>query len=67
MKSNYGIDHKKFEGDLLYLMQEVEKYILQNIHIGMTIDGLYRNDLIPHFVGELTGGIKEVYNFIKII
>ena len=26
-----------------------------------------QRDLIPHFVGELTGGIKKVYNFIKII
>ena len=39
------IDQKKYEGDILYLMQEAEKYILQNIHIGMTIDGLYRNDV----------------------
>ena len=39
------IDQKKFEGDLFFLMQEAEKYILQNIHIGMTIDGLYRNDV----------------------
>jgi ATP-dependent DNA helicase RecG len=39
------IDQKKFEGDLFFLMEEAEKYILQNIHIGMTIDGLYRNDV----------------------
>lgn len=26
-------------------MQEAEKYILQNIHIGMSINGLYRNDV----------------------
>ncbi len=26
-------------------MEEAEKYILQNIHIGMTVDGLYRNDV----------------------
>jgi ATP-dependent DNA helicase RecG len=39
------IDQKKFEGDLFFLIEEAEKYILQNIHIGMTLDGLYRNDL----------------------
>ena len=39
------IDQKNFQGDLLFLMEEAEKYILQNIHIGMTIDGLYRNDV----------------------
>ncbi len=39
------IDQKNFEGDLLFLMEEAEKYILQNIHIGMSIDGLYREDV----------------------
>ena len=39
------IDQKNIEGDLLYLMEQAEKYILQNIHIGMTVDGLYRNDV----------------------
>lgn len=39
------IDQKKFEGGLFFLMEEAEKYILQNIHIGMTIAGLYRNDI----------------------
>jgi ATP-dependent DNA helicase RecG len=39
------IDQKKFEGDLFFLIEEAEKYILQNIHIGMTLDGLYRNDV----------------------
>ena len=39
------IDQKNFQGDLLFLMEEAEKYILQNIHIGMTVDGLYRKDV----------------------
>src|SRR3989339_425518 len=39
------IDQKKFEGDLFFLMQEAEKYILQNVHIGMTVNSLYRNDV----------------------
>lgn len=39
------IDQKKFEGNLFFLMEEAEKYILQNIHIWMTIAGLYRNDV----------------------
>ncbi len=39
------IDQKEFEGDIFYLIETAVKYILQNIHIGMKIDGLYRNDI----------------------
>lgn len=38
------LDRHDFEGDLLELLQEAEKYILSNIHIGMSLSGLYRVD-----------------------
>jgi ATP-dependent DNA helicase RecG len=39
------LDQKIFEGDIFSLLGEAEKYILQNIHIGMNVNGLYRNDI----------------------
>ncbi len=45
------IDQKEYEGDIFYLIETAVKYILQNIHIGMKIDGLYRND-IPEINSE---------------
>ena len=39
------LDRHDFTGDLLTLLQEAEKYILQNIHIGMRLDGMYRIDV----------------------
>ena len=39
------IDMKDFRGDLLYLIDEAEKYFLKNIHIGMRIEGLRRIDV----------------------
>ncbi len=50
------LDQKEFEGDLLYLINEAEKYILKNIHIGMELNGLYRKDL-PEINSE---AIREV-------
>ncbi len=63
------IDQKNFEGDLLYLMEEAEKYIIQNIHIGMTVNGLYLKD-IPELDQEaLREAIKpsSMHSFIVII
>ncbi|MGB9938328.1 ATP-binding protein [Methanosarcina sp.] len=34
-----------FTGDLFYLIEEAEKYILKNIHIGMKVEGLKRTDV----------------------
>jgi len=45
------IDQKEFAGDLFYLIEKAEKYILQNIHFGMEIEGLYRKD-IPEINSE---------------
>lgn len=39
------IDRHDFDGDLLELLQEAEKYILKNIHIGMRLEGLRRVDV----------------------
>jgi len=39
------IDRHDFDGDMLELIEEAQKYILRNIHIGMRLDGLYRVDV----------------------
>ena len=39
------IDMQDFSGDLFFLIDEAEKYILKNIHIGMKLDGLRRVDV----------------------
>lgn len=39
------IDRHDFKGDILELIEEAQKYILKNIHIGMRIEGLYRVDV----------------------
>ena len=39
------IDMQQFTGDLFTLIEKAEKYILENIHIGMKVEGLYRVDV----------------------
>ncbi len=39
------IDRHDFGGDILELIEEAQKYILKNIHIGMRLEGLYRVDV----------------------
>lgn len=39
------LDRHDFDGDILELIEEAEKYILKNIHIGMRLEGLYRVDV----------------------
>jgi ATP-dependent DNA helicase RecG len=39
------LDRHDFEGDILELIEEAQKYILKNIHIGMQVKGLYREDM----------------------
>lgn len=39
------IDRHDFDGDLLELLEEGEKYVLKNIHIGMRLEGLRRVDV----------------------
>lgn len=45
MDSATIIDRHDFDGDILELIEEAQKYILKNIHIGMRLDGLYRKDV----------------------
>lgn len=39
------IDRHDFDGDILELIEEAQKYIMKNIHIGMRLKGLYREDV----------------------
>jgi len=39
------IDQHDFDGDILELIEEAQKYILKNVHIGMRINGLEREDV----------------------
>lgn len=39
------IDRHDFDGDLLELIDEAQKYILKNIHIGMRLEGMRRVDV----------------------
>ncbi|MDR1164785.1 MAG: putative DNA binding domain-containing protein [Deltaproteobacteria bacterium] len=39
------IDQHDFEGDILCLIEEAQKYVIKNIHIGMRLEGLYRVDV----------------------
>ena len=43
--SSFIIDRQDFDGDILELIEEAQKYILKNIHIGMRLKGLYREDV----------------------
>jgi ATP-dependent DNA helicase RecG len=45
------IDRHDFDGDILELIEESQKYILKNIHIGMRLKGLERED-IPEIARE---------------
>ncbi len=39
------IDRQEFTGDLFHLIEKAEAYIMEHIHIGMKLDGLYRVDV----------------------
>lgn len=39
------IDRHDFTGDILQLIEEAQKYILKNIHIGMRLEGMRRVDV----------------------
>jgi ATP-dependent DNA helicase RecG len=45
------IDRHDFDGDILELIEEAEKYLLKNIRIGMKLDGLRRVD-VPEIARE---------------
>ncbi|MBU4373887.1 MAG: hypothetical protein KJ714_05490 [Euryarchaeota archaeon] len=54
--TSFTIDMKDFEGDLFYLIEKAEDYVLNNIHIGMRLEGLRRVD-----VPEIDGFEKQIY------
>jgi len=39
------IDMQEYVGDLFTLIERAEKYVLENIHVGMRLEGLYRVDV----------------------
>jgi ATP-dependent DNA helicase RecG len=39
------IDRQEYTGDVFYLIEKAEEYILKNIHIGMKLNGMYRVDI----------------------
>jgi ATP-dependent DNA helicase RecG len=43
--TSFTIDMQDFEGDLFFLIEKAEEYILKNIHIGMKLEGLRRIDV----------------------
>lgn len=43
--TSFTIDMTDFYGDLFYLIDMAEAYVLKNIHIGMKLDGLRRIDV----------------------
>ena len=43
--TSFTIDMQDFEGDLFYLVEQAQEYILKNIHIGMRLEGLRRVDV----------------------
>lgn len=43
--TSFIIDRKEFEGDIFYLIEKAQEYILENIHIGMRLEGLRRIDV----------------------
>ncbi|WP_340820127.1 RNA-binding domain-containing protein [Methanolobus sp. WCC4] len=39
------VDMQDFSGNLFYLIEQAEKYVLSNIHVGMGLDGMKRVDV----------------------
>ncbi|MCX5806606.1 MAG: putative DNA binding domain-containing protein [Proteobacteria bacterium] len=55
------IDRHDYEGDILALIEEAQKYILKNIHIGMKLDGLYRVDVPEISVAAMREAIINAF------
>ncbi len=43
--TSFAVDMKDFEGDLFFLIQRAQEYVLEHIHIGMQVKGLRRIDI----------------------
>ena len=61
IKNDTIIDRHDFDGDILELIEEAQKYILKNIHIGMRIKGLYREDVPEISVEALREAIINAF------
>ena len=55
------IDRHDFTGDILELIEEAQKYILKNIHIGMKLEGLYRVDVPEVSVAAMREAIINAF------
>jgi ATP-dependent DNA helicase RecG len=55
------IDRHDFTGDILELIEEAQKYILKNIHIGMKLEGLYRLDVPEISVAAMREAIINAF------
>ena len=55
------IDRHDFTGDILELIEEAQKYILKNIHIGMKLEGLYRVDVPEISVAAMREAIINAF------
>ena len=59
--SSMIIDRHDIRGAILELIEEAQKYILKNIHIGMRLDGLYRKDVPEISVDALREAIINAF------
>jgi len=55
------IDRHESDGDILELIEEAQRYVLKNIHIGMRLDGLYRVDVPEISVEALREAIINAF------
>jgi ATP-dependent DNA helicase RecG len=55
------IDRHDFTGDILELIEEAQKYILKNIHIGMKLAGLYRGEVPEISVAAMREAIINAF------
>ncbi|MDL2317206.1 putative DNA binding domain-containing protein [Desulfovibrio sp. OttesenSCG-928-A18] len=55
------LDRHDYDGDILALIEEAQKYILKNIHIGMRLEGLYRVDVPEISVAALREAVINAF------
>ena len=60
-ESSTIIDRHDFDGNILELIEEAQRYILKNIHIGMRVKGLYREDVPEISVDALREAIINAF------
>ena len=59
--TSFIIDRQDFEGDILELIEEAQKYVLKNTHLGMRLEGLYRVDVPEIAVPALREAIINAF------